>query len=187
MKKINKLNEQGFGFWEWILLLLLLLLIAFIGWYVWQQNQKNQQSNQPESSVEVKETTDSSTSSVTYLEIPELGIKVQLGDATSDAYYVMQNGYAYISLNSLKNTDECAAEKTGIVAVSKVAKTDTDEQLGETYEAYINGGGNGVIIGDNAYLMNRSQAYCSEDVTVQAQQQAAWDGFLAQAKTMQSL
>lgn len=187
MKKLD--NQKGFGLWEILLLILLLILLGFIGWYVWQQSQKDDETSTPQSSVVITEQEESSeeANSVKYLEIPELGIKIPLNDATADAYYVMKDGYAYLSLLSLKDVDDCSAEDTGIVAISKVAKNEEDPMLGTTYGQYINDGGSGVIIGDDVYLMNRSQAYCSEVLSIQEQQQAAWNGFLTQAKSMVAL
>ena len=195
---MKKLNQKGFGAVEIVLLVVLVGIIAGAGWYVYQSQKKTKESldnaNQnieqiSKSNKEINEADKKSeNSSKKYLEIKELGVKVELDDATADAYYVMQNGFAYISTTSLKNAGpECSAEKTGVVAISKVNKTDTDEMTGKTYEQQIKDGGSGVIIGNNVYLMNRSQAYCSEDVDVQAKQQAAWNSFLAQAKTMQAL
>ena len=182
-----KNNQKGFGVWELLLLLLLILLLILLGLWVWQQGKNNDQAQPASDNQSSSEQQKPEEKQTKYLEIKELGVKVELDDATTDAYYVMQNGYAYVSLSSIKDTDECAAEKTGIVAVSKVSKDEVDPMLDKTYEQHINDGGSGVIIGNNVYLMTRSQAYCSEDAAVQAKQQKAWDSFLAKSKSMQTL
>lgn len=193
---MKKLNQMGFGIWELLLLLLLILLLILLGWWVWKQKGDNKPAdNSAPAQSEPKKATGEKPSAEKpkevakkYLEIKELGVKVELDDTTSDAYYVMQNGYAYVSTTALKNAStECAAEKTGIVAISKAAKGEYDEMLGKTFEQHIKDGGSGVVIGNNVYLMTRSQAYCSEKVDVQTKQQAAWNSFLAKAKTMQAL
>lgn len=190
---MKKLNQKGFSPFEIIIMLLLLLILLLLGWWVWQQQNKDKSAGdsgkqQAAEKKEEKPAEKPQEKQKKYLEIKELGVKVELDDTTTDAYYVMQNGYAYVSTTALKNaSSECAAEKTGVVAVSKAAKGEYDEMLGKTYEQHINDGGYGVIIGNNVYMMTRSQAYCSEDVNIQAKQQAAWNSFMAQAKTMQAL
>lgn len=189
---MKKLNQKGFGIGEVLLILLLILLIIAAGWWVWKQKDSNkpadsasqQQSQQPaeKSAEKPKE------AAKKYLEIPELGVKMELTATTDDAYYVMKNGYAYVSLTSLKTANaECAADKTGVAAIGKYTKTAVDEQSGKTYEAEVTGGASGVVIGNNAFILNRSQAYCSDDMNVQAKQQAAWNAFLTQGKTIQAL
>lgn len=189
---MTKLNQKGFGIGEILLLLLVLILLILAGWWTWKQKANNKPANSPtpaqtsekpaEKPVEKPQETPKK-----YLEIKEFSVKLELDAATDDAYYLMKNGYAYISLSALKNVDECAAEKTGMVAVSQNNKTDVEEQSGKTYEALIQAGGSGAIVGNKAYLMNRSQAYCSENLDTQTKQQAAWNSFLAKAKTIQAL
>lgn len=188
---MEKLNEKGFGFWELLLLLLLILILIALGWWVWKQKGNNkpadsgQQQSQPKQEQKPAAEKPQETAKK-YLEIKELGIKMELGDSTTDAYYIMKNGYAYISTTSLKTADaECGADKTGVVAIGKYAKTDVDEQSGKTYGDLATA--SGAVIGNDAYYMSRSQAYCSQDAGIQAKQQAAWDGFKAEAKTIQAL
>jgi len=116
--------------------------------------------------------------------IKEWSVKIELSDTINDAYYIMKNGYAYLSLTSLKNSSaECAADKTGVAALGKYKTTDTEDMSGKTYAqlAAISG----AVIGQDAYYLSRSQAYCSEDPIIRQKQQAAWDGFSAQDTTIQ--
>ncbi len=191
---MKKLNQKGFGILEILLLSILLIILIFFGWWVWKQKGQNkpaESANQPQQSQPKKEAEKPAEKqqevAKKYLEIKEFSVKLELDAATDDAYYVMKDGYAYISLNSLKNTDQCAADKTGIVAVGQYNKTDMNEQTGKTYEAQITSGGSGAVVSNKAYLIERSQAYCSENVDAQTKQQAAWNSFLAKAKTIQAL
>ena len=190
---MKKLNQKGFGVWEVLLMLLLILLLIAVGWWVWKQKDNNKPAGDSANQQQAQQSAEKAAekpkeAAKKYLEIPELGIKIELNAATDDAYYVIKNGYAYLSTTSLKNANaECAADKTGVAAIGKYTKTDMDEQSGKTYEADVAAGASGVVIGNSAYILNRSQAYCSDDVNVQAKQQAAWNAFLTQAKTIQAL
>ncbi len=177
MNKLSK-NQKGFGIWELLLLLLLLLLLIFIFWWVLEQNKKNQESNQPQSNVEVQQNTEKKKTApkkkkpaAKYLEIKELGIKLKLNAATDDAYYEMKNGYAYLSLTSLKNVDDCAALETGIAAVGQYGKDDTDEQTGKAYST------EGTVIGSYAYTIDSAQAYCTTKPAEQKIAEAARSAF----------
>ena len=190
---MKKMNQKGTGVVEVVLLLVLVGLIVGVGYYVYNSQKKTNESldNASQSltdATKAKEGVKNKEAASRYLVIKELGVKIELDDATSDAYYVMENGFAYVSTTALKNANvECSAEKTAVAAISKVPKTATDEMIGKTYEQHIKDGGSGVIIGDNVYLMTRAQSYCSEDLHVQAKQQAVWNSFLAKAETMQQL
>jgi hypothetical protein len=171
---MKKLNNKGFGILELLLLLLLLLILIFLFWWVWQQNQKNNDSNQPQGGVEVVQKAEDKKDkvvSVKYLEIPELSVKLKLNSDTDDAYYVMKNGYAYLSLTSLKDVDDCAADETGIAAVGKYKKTDVNEQTGKTYAT------EGTVIGNFAYTISQAQAYCTQKPTEQKTAEAARAAF----------
>lgn len=195
---MKKINQKGFGIWELLLLLLLLLILLALGWWVWNQKNDNkpadnsssssQQQAEPKKEEQKPAAEKPKETPKKYLEIKELSVKIELNAAIDDAYYIMKDGYAYLSLTSLKNADpECAADKTGVAAIGAYTKTDINDMSGKTYEEQVKAGGSGVIIGNKAYVLDRSQAYCSEKVDVQTKQQAAWDGFLTQAKTIQSL
>src|SRR3990167_3495259 len=103
-----KNNQKGFGVWELLLLLLLILLLILLGLWVWQQGKNNDQAQPASDNQSISEQQKPEEKQTKYLEIKEWGVKVELDDATTDAYYVMQNGYAYVSLSSIKDPDECA-------------------------------------------------------------------------------
>lgn len=197
---MKKLNQKGIGVVEVLLLLVLVGLIAAVGYYVYNSQKKTNESldnasqsltDAAKASQEAKEENKESS----YLVIKELGIKIELTSGIEDAYYVMKDGIAYLSTISLNAADpECGADGTSVVAVTKAKKTDqgapggAGAMPGETYEdAAKKPGSDIVIIGNDAYFLTRSQSYCSEDVKIQAKQQAAWNAFLAQAKTIQAL
>jgi hypothetical protein len=184
---VKKLNANGFTIFEILVVVLLFSIVLILGWWVWQQQGKSKSSDNATSSQSAQPKAEEKQDTKKYLSIKELGVKVELDKTIEDAYYVMQGGYAYLSLKSFQTVDDCSAERGGMVAVSKVAKGEYDQMFGKTYEQYIKDSGDGVVIGNNAYLMTRSQAYCSEVLDTQAQQQAAWNSFMAQAKTMQAL
>lgn len=173
---MKKLNQKGFGLWELILLLLLIILLGLLGWWVWQQNQEGKNNNASQSSSQNAEESEPAEEAAKYLEIPELGVKLKLDNATEDAYYTMSSGYAYLSLTSLKDVDDCAADETSIAAVSKVKKTDTNEMTGKTYEQEANDG-HGTIIGENVYIVSQAQAFCTEQAGPQAKAEAARSAF----------
>ena len=187
---MKKLNQKGFGAAEWIIILLIILALLALGWYVAEQKKstpaKTDSAQKAQTDAAEKPAQESSPAAKKYLEIKELGIKIELNAATDDAYYIMKNNYAYLSLTSLKAAAaECGADKTGVVAIGKYVKTDLDEQSGKTYGDLA--AAEGKVIGNDAYYMSRSQAYCSEDKTIQAKQQAAWDAYKAQSSTIQLL
>lgn len=185
---MKKLNQKGFGLWELLLLLVLILLLLWLFWYVWQQGQK--QDDAPKAQSDTSQAAKSEPKKVAekpkkYLEITELGIKMELDDATDDAYYIMKNGYAYLSLTSLKNIDDCAADETSIAAVSKAKKSDVDEMSGQTYEEIAKT--NGKAIGEFVYLITPAQAYCTEQPDAKLKNIAARDAFPKLASTIVSL
>lgn len=184
---MKKINQSGFGLWELFLLIILILVFIWLFWYVWQQNKINEESSKPQdgtSQINKKEEKPKEPQ-ISYLEIPEMGIKMQLDDATKDAYYVMKNGYAYLSLESLKNIDECAAEETSIAAISKAKKTDKDELSGMTYAEVAKD--NGIVIGEFAYFITPAQAYCTEQPDAKLKNIAAREAFPDLAKSITTL
>ena len=186
---MKKLNQKGFGAAEWIIILLIIMALIALGWYVAKAKKSTpaKTDSAQKAQTDVAEATEkSSPVAKKYLEIKELGIKIELNAATDDAYYIMKNNYAYLSLTSLKTAEaECGADKTGVVSIGKYIKTDLDEQSGKTYGDLATA--EGKVIGNDAYYMSRSQAYCSDDKTIQAKQQAAWDAYKAQSSTIQLL
>lgn len=194
MKKRNqKLNQSGFGMAEWMIILLIILALVAVGWYVAKSKKSTpakansaQQTQTPAAKPAEKPAAKPLPAAKKYLEIKELGIKIELNTSTDDAYYIMKNGYAYLSTTSLKAADaECAADKTGVVAIGKYTKTDVEEMSGKTYAELATASGK--VIGNDAFWMNRSQANCSQVPATQIKQQAAWDDFKAQASTIQTL
>ncbi len=182
---MKKLNQKGFGAAEWIIILLIIMALIALGWYVAKADSA-QKAPTPAAKATEKPAQEPQPAAKKYLEIKELGIKIELNAAIDDAYYIMKNNYAYLSLTSLKTAaPECGADKIGVVAIGKYLKTDLYEQSGETYGALATAGGK--VIGNDAYYMSRSQAYCSDDIAIQAKQQAAWDAYKAQSSTIQLL
>lgn len=175
---MKRLNNKGFGLIELLLLLIFILLLIFFGWYIWKQNQSKQSSESQDSAQQAPSQQDEEADQeeTNYLEIPELGIKMKLDDDTADAYYYMNSGYAYLSLESLKETDDCAADETSIAAVAKVKKTDVNEMTGKTYEEEAKAG-YGTIIGDNVYVVSQAQAFCTEKPDEQKLANAARTAF----------
>lgn len=178
---------------EWLIILLIILMLIALGWYVAKSKKSTpaksdsaQKAQSPATKTSEKPAQKPLIVAKKYLEIKELNIKIELNTSTDDAYYIMKNNYAYLSLTSLKNAAaECGADKTGVVAIGKYDKNALDEQSGKTYgDLAIT---EGKVIGNDAYYMSRSQAYCSEDKTIQVKQQEAWDAFKAQSSTIQIL
>lgn len=190
---MKKLNQRGFGAIEWIIILIIIMAMIALGWYVAKTKKTTptktdsaQKTQLPAVKTTEKPAAKSTPATKKYLEINELGIKMELNTVTDDAYYIMKNGYAYISLTSLKTVAaECGADKTGVVSIGKYNKTDVDDQSGKTYGELA--ATDGKVIGSDAYVVSRSQAYCSDDITIQAKQQAAWDAFKTQSSTIQLL
>lgn len=132
----------------------------------------------PNQKVEAKPQDNQVEDQAKYLEIKEWGVKMKLSDATDDAYYVMQNGYAYLSLTSLKNVDSCAAEKTSLGALARENKDAINELTGKPYADQ------GVTIGKYTYVETQSQAGCTENVKYE---QAALDARIAFAKDAKTI
>ncbi len=177
---MKKLNNKGYGILEFLLILIIIILLALIGWWVWKQSQPDETSKPQSGAQQAAPQEDAKDQEkkeeAKYLEIKEFGIKMKLDDATDDAYYIMDNGYAYLSLTSLKNIDDCAADETSIAAVAEVKKTDVNEQTGKTYEEEAKAG-SGTLVGNNVYVVSQAQAYCSEDKAVQTKAEAARAAF----------
>lgn len=113
-------HQNGFTLIEGLLIAVVLSVIGFGGYYVWnEQNKKpttasNQSSSNNNQNVAQK----------TYLEIPELGVKVSMSKDIPDMYYSIKtrsndgNKYAVLSSRSLAALEpECAAERTSASGV----------------------------------------------------------------------
>lgn len=200
---MKKLGQKGIAHLGLVLVMLVIAAIIGVGWYVWRNQNKNITNfdecvaagnpvmesypeqcaangqtfvNERQKNAQDAEKIETSEKTSAYLEIPELGIKMKLDEDTEDAYYVVKNGYVYLSLKSLKEVDDCAADKTSLAAASKVKKTDTNEMTGTTYEEEAKSG-NGTLIGEYVYVVTRAQASCTEQAGLQDKAGAASSAF----------
>jgi prepilin-type N-terminal cleavage/methylation domain-containing protein len=165
------LNKKGFTAIETMLAVIMVAIIAFVGYYVYHaQSQSNKtlaSATQVASSSPAQGSTkQASTTTVKYLDIKELGVKFQLSDKISDAYYAVDpNGYYYFSVHSFDSNAElsgCAAttsDGSGVVAlvIAKPGEPNGDfagddwtlqsiqqaglKQVGDTYYGFQKGNG----------------------------------------------
>jgi hypothetical protein len=96
---------------------------------------------------------------------------------TTDAYYVIEQGkpdYAYLSLNSLKNVDDCAADKTSVGVYTRFTKDDIDPTA---EQKYIDMYPNAPKVGNYYFMFTQPQAYCSEDQATTTKAETATKAF----------
>lgn len=132
-----KSQQKGFTVIEGLLAALVVVVLIFGGYYVWR-SQKGTKSSTSTSTASTKAPSSpaSSTAPATsntattqkYLTISEWGVKMPIGADASDANYVIKNGYAYLGLKSLDNT-ECGAANSSIGALSRFTKDTTYEDV----------------------------------------------------------
>lgn len=132
-KKLRK-NQQGFSAWIIVLFLMLILVLLLVFWYVRQQDSKNQQaktssSNNSKNALVQTSPEKTSQNTVKYLEIKEYGVKLVLTKDIEDAYYVIENGYPYLSVKSLEKYPYCNLSQnksSGSIAAVARAKVGDD-------------------------------------------------------------
>lgn len=186
---MSKLLQKGFTALELLLIILLIAIISGAGYYVFNQS-KNDDSSKSQKSDSGQQADKKAEDSQKFLAITELGIKIPLSKGIDDAYYVVKPdvpAVAYLSLNSMKDTENCAADEVSLGAISKHVASDVNEQSGKTWGESAEGYGK--VIGTSAYLFSSPQAFCSDTVggEVEAKQTAAIAAFKEATKQLQAL
>lgn len=157
---MRKLNSKGFTPLHILLVLVIVGIVGGTGWYVYSDKKAANKSaqNQQQSGAQ----NNSPTSEKKYLEIPEMGLKIELSEKIEDAYYAMNSGgWAYLSVYAFDSYANCKANsETGMAAVAsgKVG----DDNFGEPFtEAELEE--RGTKIGDKYYWIDLAQSDCSAD------------------------
>lgn len=143
IKKLRK-NYQGFSAWIILLFIALVLILIAVFWFVRQKDSNKPQSNSSSSASSQNATSNSpaqpqastnSQATTKYLEIKEYGVKLVLTKDIEDAYYVMNNGYPYLSVKSLQKYPDCdLAKNKGSGSVAAVTKTKVgDDNYGSAW------------------------------------------------------
>ena len=117
-------NEKGFSLIEVMLVIIAITLVTGVGFYVYSFS-SNKDTNESTAKLEpakpVKKDTESKEQ---FLEIKELGIKLETNEILSSAYYIKANNYFYFSTREIDSEPElkgCTANESsnalGIVAL----------------------------------------------------------------------
>lgn len=183
-----KRSQKGFSIIEALIILFIILLLALIGWWIWQQNQEKEEDTKQEEASQQSQNSeqDEVQDNQTYLVINEWGVRFKTGADNIDAYYVIEQGkpdYAYVSLNSLKNVDDCAADKTSVGVYTRFTKDDIDPIY---EEKYIDLYPNAPKVGNYYFIFTQPQAYCSDNQATITKSQAATQAFKANAATVEA-
>jgi Tfp pilus assembly protein PilE len=188
---LRKMNSKGFAVIEAILIVVIVGLLAGVGYYIWHTNQQTKATLDAAAKVAqsspqkvTKKSTGSSTKPATdtaFLTFSEWGVKIPLSSSISDAYYVYKNGYVYLSVNSLSNTD-CSADSTTLGAVMRFTADQKDDYSGELYVNEIK---DAKKIGQYYYSYTHPQAGCSDDQTVLAKADADMAAFKTAVSNIQ--
>jgi hypothetical protein len=191
-----KLNNKGFSALEGLLVFIVIALLAGVGWYVWDQNKKEDAKSStsnitsfaeckaagnpiaesyPEQCSAGGKTYTNPDQKVeepqkkTYLEVPELGVKIKLTAEIEGLYYDHEKENptaAYLSIESLRGTD-CSAEDTSPSALVKVSESETKPGAFYARVPSI-----GKKIGSHYYFFEGSQSACQQDVNSATQKRA---------------
>ncbi len=190
---MKKLNHRGFTIVEALLIFIIIAILIAVGYYVFQRVRDDETDNPLSDSSQIikdDKAVEKPADSTKFLNITELGVKMPLDQTTSDAYYHIfadRPQYAYLSVESLKNVDQCAADKTTLGVISKNSVTEVDDMSGMTYGDIAKT--SGTVIGNTAYTYSSPQASCVEDQASAnfAKQTAIIQAFKAAAKKLQAL
>lgn len=180
-----KHRQKGFTAVEVIIILLLILLLLLIGWWVWQNQKKDEEPKKDTSQQSQNSEQQDQNDVQTYLVINEWDVRFKTSADNLDAYYVIEQGkpdYAYVSLNSLKNVDDCAADKTSVGVYTRFTKDEADP-ISE--QKYLDLYPNAPKVGNYYFIFNQPQAYCSEDQATITKSEAATQAFKANTATVE--
>jgi hypothetical protein len=190
---MKKLNTKAFSIPHLLIILIVIGLLAAIGWYVWKNNQKTITNfeeckaagnpimeSYPEqcsangqtftnTTQKVDKPAETKKTETKYLEIKELNVKVPLTSDTADAYYVINRGYAYLSVHALDGTDCKVSDETydddtgtlkysGVAALASFKAGDSDEVAGDYQKAYPKA----PLIDGKYYYIGRNQYDCTD-------------------------
>ncbi|HET8708789.1 MAG TPA: prepilin-type N-terminal cleavage/methylation domain-containing protein [Candidatus Saccharimonadales bacterium] len=124
---MNK-REQGFSVVEVLVVLVVVAVIGSAGFVVYNRGKHDGKADNAQTTSATKQTTKDASakpadeSATTYLDIKEWGVKLPLSDALAGATYQLKNGYAYVTVKSLENTDY-SLENGGVGAISRFTPT----------------------------------------------------------------
>lgn len=165
--------KKGFTAVEVLIIIVIVGIMTTLGIVLYDKLTTSEESDHAsigrEESKEYKELSNSSdiepSSAKNFLEIPELGIKVELPSSLKGVYYsALDNKHASLSLEEFKGTN-CSAEETSPVGISRYKESDFDHEHDPTVQSkkdrakYI----------DGEYIFTSvGHATCSEDPEVQA-------------------
>ncbi len=142
---MKKLNQRGFSPIAILLALILVVLVGFTGYYVYNSQKKddNKAVTPAPANAAATPSQPSAQDTQKYLVIKEWGVKIPLTAEIADANYYYNNGYVYLSTDSIvKKYPECAADKTSLFAYGRFDdpnKQAEAPQGGQTYgQAYPN-------------------------------------------------
>src|SRR5581483_9362126 len=195
-------KQDGFASLETALFGVIILMVAFIGWYVWHStritNKNLDQTLATQNSSVVKPSSGKSSGSSSsngkksspgtaqpkYLVITQWGVKLPLSSDISDAYYAVPEGSrgfpnAYgLGTKSLTALDQnCAPDKVGVVFIYRQTSATHDQNVTHkdpmNYPVYTS------KVGNYYYGPSLSQSACSNQTSVNKQQQALFAPFQA--------
>lgn len=147
-----KTNQSGAAHLVAILTVIIVVAIGTIGWRVWDNNNQN-----------AKQDKTTNITSVPYLEIAELGVKLKLTQSTKDmTYHINSSGDAVLSSTSLaKEEPKCAADYAGNNGVGMVSSfTNPEDQLPNGSGTNASTFPDAVKVGDKYYFIVTGQQFC---------------------------
>ena len=184
-------NQKGFSVFEACIIVLVLALLALGAWFIWDKNKDKDYEESANAAMQASAESEEIANNVatpdqTYLTIKEWDVRFKTSAANKDAYYYIENGkpdYAYLSLTSLKNADNCAADDTTIGVIVRFKKGDIDP-ISE--EPYINYYPSAPKVGDYYYFYQHPQAGCTEDEAMLTKIDAAQGAFKSNLTTVEA-
>jgi len=168
-------DQRGLGLWEIILLILILLILALVGWRVWEAKQESDKSsknaesasNSQAASKESGQKQEENKDEVSYLEVPQLKVKVKLNASVTGLQYVMQNDSAYFTLKSFldeANNSGKAMVTNGqnqceqLAAMSLITKEEFEDDIQNTKEYQLSDGRYVSVAGSQASCLQGDTA-----------------------------
>lgn len=182
-----RLNNEGFGVIEALLLLIIVGIIGGTGFYVYNANKSTSNGNEntivkQDSKPEEPKTTKDPNED--YLVIKEWGVKIPLTNLLKSARYEMHNkdGYAQLLVDIDGDSAKNCSNEASIVRIDKYSPNAENfrERTSDLDE-------NASKIGNVYYRIEPSQAACSDNEAIQDQATKIRSDWTDQAKLIKSL
>ncbi|HXH26674.1 MAG TPA: hypothetical protein VNG90_02175 [Candidatus Acidoferrum sp.] len=173
---MNNKKQVGFGVVEIVVGVLIVAVLAYGGYRLYGHFSKPTSTTDTNTSSSRSSTSSNTTPQVTYLDIKELGIKIQLSDSIKDAIYSYNaptsqtrqtsptfGGDANISTQTLANKDAACGLSKGDPLGTVVKWTGDTDNSGNVLTA-----NNTTVfkLGGNYYRYEGPQTACSDDSSI---------------------